>query len=301
MMHTIERADTIIHEPQAFKKIRIRWKEVNSMAGVGLDPDEQKIPDIIWSDVGGQENIAEGFYRFNTQIIDATAPHVTDYKINANFYHGSQRSQALERTFAYLKKNYPDILRICDGKFADVSNTAEKIAEAIFGKLDADAVLLNPYLGFDAIKPFTLWKNKAVILCINTSNPSADSIQGLPLDSGEPLWKHVLKVSMSEWNTYGNILPVLSATHPEHLVAIRDIVGNTPILLAGVGIQGGSLMKSVPLCLDSQGFGLLVSASRSILYAPPRPGEHFASASQRAVMELKDAINACKPSGISSL
>lgn len=301
MVGPVELTETLAHEPQAFQKIRKRWREINSMAGVGLDPDEQRIPDAIWTDVGGRKNVGDGFFSFNSQIIDATAPFAVDYKVNVNFYHGSQGAQALERTFAYLKAKHPGILRICDGKFADIDNTAEKIAEAVFGKLDADAVLLNPYLGFDAIKPFTKWKDKAVILCINTSNPSADSIQGLTLESGEPLWKHVLRLSMTDWNANGNIIPVLSATHPENLASVRSTIGDTPILLAGAGTQGGSLAKSVPLCLDRQGFGLLVSASRSILYAPPLPGEHFASASQRAVIELKDAINACKPSGTSSL
>lgn len=301
MAGPVEFTETLAHEPQAFQKIRRRWRKIYSMAGVGLDPDEQRIPDAIWKEVDGRENVGDGFFVFNSRIIEATAPFVVDYKINANFYLGSQGAQALERTFAYLKAKHPDILRVCDGKFADIDNTAEKIAEAVFGSLDADAVLLNPYLGFDAIKPFTKWEDKAVILCINTSNPSADAIQGLTLNSGEPLWKHVLKLSMTDWNTNGNIIPVLSATHPENLAGVRSIVGDAPILLAGAGTQGGSLAKSVPPCLDRQGFGLLVSASRSVLYAPPLPGEHFASASRRAVIELKDAINACKASGATPL
>lgn len=294
------------HEPPAeatknlvFQKLSDRWKSINSMAGVGLDPDIDKIPEAIWQAVGGKDHAAEGIFQFNKQIIDATAQHAVDFKINTNFYLGSQGRLALEQTLQYLKTRYPQVLRVCDGKFADVGNTAEKIAEEMFDRLDADAVILNPYLGFDAIEPFTRRQNKAVILCINTSNNSASTIQNLTLDSGELLWRHILKISMSDWNKNNNIIPVLSATHPDNLKDIRQIIGNTPILLAGVGIQGGSLEKAVPLCLDSNGYGLMISSSRGILYPKPMEGETFVQASTRAIIELKNRINQVKNSNLS--
>src|SRR5665213_575461 len=248
------------------EKIRNRWLEIDSMAGVGIDPDVDKIPDEVWDEVGGRSNIADAILLFNQQVIDATAEYAVDFKVNSNFFQGELGRRALAGTFDYIKSNHPNVLRVCDGKFADVGHTADKIAEEIFGKLDADAVLLNPYMGFDAIEPFIEWKDKLVVLCVNTSNPSAQEIQGLMLADGNPLWRHILRESMDSWNYNGNIIPVLSATYKDNLVGIREVVGDAPILLAGVGTQGGSLEESVPVCIDSKGYGLMISASRAVLY-----------------------------------
>jgi orotidine-5'-phosphate decarboxylase len=279
------------------QKIRNRWIEIDSMAGVGIDPVADKIPTEIWKQVGGRENVADGITLFNKSIIDSTAEFAVDFKVNSNFFQGVMGRRALEDTFKHLKSNHPNILRVCDGKFADVGHTADAIADEIFGNLDADAVLLNPYMGFDAIEPFVKWKDKLVVLCINTSNPSAREVQDLVLENGKPLWKQLLQVSMDSWNYNGNILPVLSATHKENLEGVRDIVGDTPILLAGIGTQGGSLEESVPQSLDSQGYGLMISASRAILYPERLRDETPQDASRRAVKQLRDSINEAKATG----
>ncbi len=290
--HTAEITPTI--EPLAIKKIRSRWKQIDSMAGVGLDPDPDKIPPEIWQEVSGRDNVKEGIFAFNRQIIDATAPYAVDYKANLGFYLSSPGMAALQMTFDYLKQEHSQVLRVCDGKFADIGNTAEKIAEFVFGRLDADAVLLNPYLGSDAVRPFTQWRDKAVILCINTSNPSADRVQNLTMAAGEPLWRHILQTSLDEWDENKNIFPVLSATDPKKLIGIRSIIENRPILLAGVGTQDGNLQESIPPCLDEQDYGLLISSSRAILYPQRQPDENFVSASKRAIIELKNTINDIK-------
>lgn len=276
------------------QKIQDRWLEVDSMAGVGIDPDVDRIPPEIWDQVGGRKNYVDGVVLFNQRVIDATADFAVDFKVNSHFFQGELGRKALAETFKHLKDTQPAALRVCDGKFAEVEHSAEKIADEVFGELDADATLLNPYLGFDAVKPFVAWKDKLVILCVNTSNPSAKQIQDLPLQDGTPLWKHVLRESMDKWNENGNIIPVLSATHPENLEGIRDIVGDTPILLAGVGTQGGSLEQSVPQCVDSNGYGLMIGASRAILYPKRQSGEELGDASRRAVQELRIAINLAK-------
>lgn len=276
------------------EKIRDRWIEINSMAGVGIDPDVDKIPDDIWEEVGGKNNIADGILLFNQRVIDATAEYAVDFKVNSNFFQGELGRRALAGTFEYIKSHHPNILRICDGKFADVGHTADKIAEEVFGNLNADAVLLNPYMGFDAIEPFVKWEDKLVVLCVNTSNPSAQEIQDLELADGNPLWRHILQESMDKWNYNGNILPVLSATHVDNLLGIREIVGDTPVLLAGIGTQGGNLKESVPICLDSNGFGLMISASRAILYPERNPGETLEEASRRSIKDLSASINIAK-------
>lgn len=285
-----------IDVPASFgiEKIRERWQEVDSMAGVGIDPVIERIPSEIWEEVGSEGDTSDAIFLFNKRIIDATAEHVVDFKVNSNFFQGELGRKALASTFEYLKEEHPDAIRICDGKFADVGHTAEEIAEEIFGNLDADAVLLNPYMGFDAIEPFAKWKDKLVVLCVNTSNPSAKEVQDLPLENGKQLWRHILSTSLAEWNENGNIIPVLSATHPENLANIRDDIGDTPIVLAGVGSQGGDLDSTVQQTLDSAGFGLLISASRAILYPEREGGESLDDASRRAVLGLKNAINQAK-------
>ncbi|MES2971299.1 MAG: orotidine-5'-phosphate decarboxylase [Patescibacteria group bacterium] len=294
-MESIEPAEPY-YPPAApgIEKIRNRWIEIDSMAGLGIDPDLERIPAEIWEEVGGAENVADGITLFAKGIIDATADLVVDMKPNPVFFKGSAGRLALANTFAYMKEKHPGVLRVCDGKFAEVGHSAEKIADEIFGDLDADAVLLNPYLGFDAIEPFAKWKDKLVILCVNTSNPSAAQIQNLPLTDGNPLWKHILLESMQSWNYNGNIIPVMSATHPDNLIGIRDIVGDTPILLAGVGSQGGSVDETVPGCLDSQGYGLMIGASRAVLYPDVQAGETAIHASRRAALTLRDNINLAK-------
>lgn len=289
-------SDDFYYAPAAsgVEKIRKRWLEIDSMAGVGIDPDVYKIPDEIWNEVGGRSNIADGMLLFNQRIIDSTAEYVVDYKVNSNFFQGELGRRALAGTFDYIKANHPNILRVCDGKFADVGHTANKIAEEIFGELDADAVLLNPYMGFDAIEPFVKWRDKLVVLCVNTSNPSAQEVQELTLADGNPLWRHILRESMDSWNYNGNILPVLSATHKENLLGIREVVGDMPILLAGVGTQGGSLKESVPICLDSNDYGLMVSASRAILYPERNADETLHEASRRSIQDLRTSINLAK-------
>lgn len=272
-------------------KIRQRWVGIDSMAGVGIDPDVGLIPDEVWSEVGGRKNVSDGMELFSRRIIDATAEYAVDFKVNSNFFQGEAGRRALAGTFRYLREEQPDVVRVCDGKFADVGHTAGKIAEEIFGELDADAVLLNPYMGFDAIEPFIRWEDKLVILCVNTSNPSAGQIQDLRLADGNPLWRRILDLSLTEWNYNQNIIPVLSATHADNLTGVRDQVGDTPVLLAGVGSQGGSLEESVPKALDSRGYGLMISASRAILYADRSEGESFESASTRAAQGLRDSIN----------
>jgi orotidine-5'-phosphate decarboxylase len=279
------------------QKLQKRWKEIDSMAGVGIDPDPDKISQEVWRYVGGRNNIADGYNYFIQGVIDSTHPYTVDYKVNSNFFQGEQGRRALKDTFNYLRITHPDIIRICDGKFADIGNTAEKIAQEIFGNLDADAVLLNPYMGRDAIEPFTRWKDKLIIMCVNTSNGSASEIQDLPLANGELLWKHILKLTMQEWNYNNNIIPVLSATHPHNLEGLRTLIGDSPILLAGVGTQGGNLSESIPYCLDRNGYGLMISSSRGILYPDDRKVEEpFFDASRRAIIELKNSINTAKQS-----
>lgn len=277
-----------------FQKIYSRWLATDSMAGVGLDPDQLKILNLKKWGKNYDKDIAGLFFHFCKEIIDSTSAIAVDYKVNPSFFLGPEKSKALVEVFKYLRKTYPEIIRVCDGKFADVSNTAEKIAEYVFDELNADAVLLNPYLGNDALIPFTKREDKISLVCISTSNDSANDVQGLRMKSGLPLWRSLLKKVMNDWNINGNIVPVLSATRPTDLIGIREIIGEVPILLAGVGAQGGDLDRSVPPLLDKNGYGLLISSSRAIIYPTLDEGESLGDAAFRELFKLKNMVNLAK-------
>ncbi len=273
------------------QKIKNRMIQVDSMAGVGIDPVLARLPRFILDHYNEVEAIKE----FGRKIIDYTHDLVIDYKVNANFFMTGQSRLALEFIFAYLKHNYPEVVRICDGKFADVGHTAKEMADYIFGRLDADAVLLNPYLGFDAVQPFIEYRNKVVVLCINTSNPSAVEIQDAKIGE-KHLWRYVFDIAMNKWNKNNNIIPVLSATHIDNLRGIRNIIDDLPIVLAGVGIQGGDLYSALRFVLDSDGYGAMISASRSIIYPEnaDKNSDNYWLAVRGQAKKLRDYIRKTK-------
>lgn len=269
------------------EKINNRMRQVDSMAGVGIDPVFSKIPEFLRNEVPSRSNQAT-IELFCRRVIDATHDFVVDYKINSNFFMDTESRGALESTFAYLRDRYPDTVRICDGKFGDVEHTAGQIADYVFDVLDADAVLLNPYLGYDAIRPFTERADKAVVLCVNTSNPSAGDIQDLRTESGIPVWRHVLELAMTKWNLNNNIIPVVSATHIDNLIGLREIIGDVPVVLAGVGAQGGDLPSALKHVLRSDGYGAMISSSRGIIY-PDSGDDYWQSVGDKAML-LRDTI-----------
>ncbi len=279
--------------PVIIDKIQRRFSEVNSMAGVGIDPVWDRLPHQILNPDGSKSN-AEVLFEFSRQVINATSEYIVDFKVNSNFFMGPEGRQALEWLFTLLKEQHPNIIRICDGKFADVGHTAQQLAIYTLDTLDADAVLLNPYLGYDALAPFLERPDKAAVLCFNTSNPSAADIQELQLENGQKLWHHIMETAFAKWNTYGNIIPVVSATHPQNLVGIRDIIGDTPVVLAGVGNQGGDVTAVLQDVLDSQQFGVMISSSRGIIYPELNEGEEYWDAVKRKAAELKSSINTAK-------
>jgi len=274
------------------EKVQQRMRSVDSMAGVGIDPVRERIPQEIWQEVGGHSASA-ATELFCRRIIDATHDFVVDYKINSSFFMNSDARRALESTFAYLRDEHPEVVRICDGKFGDVEHTAEEIASYVYDILDADAVLINPYLGYDSVKPFVERKDKAVVLCINTSNPSAHDFQDMVTDNGTPLWRRVLEVAMTKWNVNHNIIPVVSATHIDNLKGIREIIGDTPVVLAGIGTQGGDLGLALPYVLDNSGYGAMISSSRGIIY-PNASGKDYWQAVSDKAQTLRDSIRKAK-------
>lgn len=276
------------------EKLKHRWHATDSMAGIGLDPDLDKIPEFIWEKVGGKDNMSAGVTVFNRLVIEATHPFVCAYKLQKGFYQGPEGEKALEATVKLIRDTDPSILIIYDGKIGDIENTALQYRKYLFDELGVDAVLVNPYMGSSAVLPFANRPDKGVIVLCRTSNPEAEEIQGLRLENGKQVWQVVLDRCVNEWNTHHNIVACLSTTFPQDLINIRQTIGDMPVLLAGVGEQGGNLDITLPHVLDSQGYGSIVSSSRSIIFAQLLPGETHTQAIARAAVNLRDTLKQTK-------
>ena len=208
-------------------------------------------------------------FEFNKSIIDSTHNLVCAYKPQSAYYEalGAEGWKTLKKTVEHVQSNYPDIPLILDAKRADIGPTSSEYAKAIFDLLGFDAVTVNPYLGKEALEPFLERTNKGIIVLVRTSNPGAGEFQDLPVD-GKPLYQLVAKHIANEWNTNGNCAVVVGATYPEELKTVREIIGDIPILIPGIGAQGGDLEASLQAGLNSRKQGVIISSSRNIIHAP---------------------------------
>lgn len=230
-------------------------KKKKSFLCIGLDTDLTKIPKHLL-------NTADPIFEFNKQIVDATHDLCVAYKPNTAFYesNGVEGWKSLEKTAKYIKEKYPEIFLIADAKRGDIGNTSKMYAKAFFENMPFDAVTVAPYMGSDSVLPFLEYKNKWVILLALTSNKGAEDFQLI-----SKLYQEVLEKSKN-WGTPENMMYVVGATRPEMFAEIRKIVPDNFLLVPGVGAQGGDL-KEVAKYGMNKNCGLLVNASRSIIYA----------------------------------
>lgn len=256
-------------------------KKKKSFLCVGLDSDPVLFPSFL------QEK-EYPIFEFNKAIIDATAPYTVAYKLNIAFYEaeGIKGWQQLEMSVNYLKNNYPNILIIADAKRGDIGNTAQRYAKAFYETLVCDAVTLAPYMGEDSIKPFLKYNDKWAIILALTSNGSASDFELKNLEGGEALYERVIKESM-QWGTKDNIMFVVGATRPEKLKEIRQFCPDYFFLVPGVGAQGGSI-KDVAINGMNKQCGILINASRSIIYADN--SENFANAALNKAKEMAEEM-----------
>jgi len=260
------------------KLLKISSKN-DSLLCVGLDTDLNKIPKLLLEK-------KDPIFEFNKKIIDVTFDLVCAYKPNMAFYeaHGSKGWESLEKTCKYIPQNIPIII---DAKRGDIGNTAKMYAQTFFEKLKADGITLSPYMGQDAVLPFLEYKDKcAFILCL-TSNVGAEDFQFLE-SQGESLYIKVAKKVIS-WNKDKNCGLVVGATAAEQLKKIREIAADLPILIPGIGAQGGDLKMAVKFGTDRYGNLAIINSSRSILYASN--GEDFALKAREEAKKLKKEIN----------
>jgi len=255
---------------------------------VGLDADPGRIPESVAPGVGPAERVVE----FNRRIVEATADLACAYKPNAAFYEalGADGFRALEETIAAIRTAAPGATVILDAKRADIGSTNAGYVTAAFDRLGADAVTVHPYLGGEALAPFLERAEKLIFVLARTSNPGAGEFQDL-LTDGVPLYRHVARTVAAGWNAAGNCGLVVGATYPEEMGAVReDIPADMPILIPGVGAQGGDVAAVVAANRGAGSNAFLIAASRSIIYAPS--GEDFAEAARAAAQALDAEIRA---------
>ncbi|WP_430387947.1 orotidine-5'-phosphate decarboxylase [Dyella sp. 20L07] len=257
------------------------WSRNHSLVCVGLDPEPAKFPAHLHGD-------ADAVFTFCRDIVDATADVVCSYKPQIAHFAALRVEDALERLIAHIHAKHPGVPVILDAKRGDIGSTAQHYVTEAFDRYGADAVTLNPYLGRDSIQPFLDRADKGVILLCRTSNPGGADFQALDC-SGEPLYLRVAETIARDWNSNGNCALVTGATWPEELGKVRAVVGDMPLLVPGIGAQGGDVEAVLKHGRSANGTGLMISSSRAILYASN--GGDFALAARAAAQDLRDTIN----------
>ncbi|MDR3389251.1 MAG: orotidine-5'-phosphate decarboxylase [Rudaea sp.] len=262
------------------------WRRNDSLVCVGLDPEPARFPAAL-------RDQPDAIFSFCRDIVDATAALVCCFKPQIAYFAAHRAEEALERLIAHIHSRHPLVPVILDAKRGDIGSTAQHYAAEAFDRYGADAVTANPYLGRDSVQPFLDRADKGVVILCHTSNPGARDLQELPIagDSGmRKLYQHVAQLVADDWNAHANCALVVGATYPEELADVRRTVGDDmPLLIPGVGAQGGDVAAVVRNGKNSVGTGLIISSSRAILYAGS--DRDFAQAAQAATRSLRDEIN----------
>lgn len=270
------------------ERLTARMRERDSLLCVGLDPDLDRLPAPMRAIADREEAIV----RFLGGIVEATADLACAYKPNLGFFlaHGAAGIRALERTRALIPADVPVLL---DAKIGDIDSTSAAYARGVFDEWDFDALTINPYMGEDALAPFIDRPDRGVFILCKTSNRGSGDLQDQPLADGEPISRRVA-ATVEAWSERhpATLGLVVGATWPGDLAAIRAICPDRPILLPGVGAQAGDLEGAVRAGVDAGGTGLLVSSSRTILYASG--GEDWAERAREEALRLRDAVNAIR-------
>ena len=258
------------------------WQKNNSLLCVGLDPDPAKFPAHL-------KDRPEAIYEFCRAIVDATADLVCAYKPQIAYFAGESAEAQLESIIDYIHAEYPGIPVILDAKRGDIGATAAQYAREAFVRYQADALTVNPYMGFDSIEPYLEYPDCGLIVLCRTSNPGGSDLQNLDLAGGGKLYQHVAGLVAEKWNRHGQAALVVGATFPAELSDVRRIVGEVPLLVPGIGAQGGDVQVAVNAGRTAAGTGLMINSSRAILYAGK--GEDFAQAARAVALKTRDEIN----------
>jgi orotidine-5'-phosphate decarboxylase len=266
-------------------RLAAAWAASDSLLCVGLDPDPSRFPDYV-----GQDSRAIEF--FCDMIIDSTGDLVCAFKPQIAYFAAHGAEKALENICNRIRRDFPRVMLILDAKRGDIGDTAEMYAREAFDRYGADAVTVNPWLGTDSLEPFFSRSDRGVFVLCRTSNPGSGELQSVRDANGEALYETVAKRAATEWSKRAAVGLVVGATKPDELRRVRELVGNLPLLVPGVGAQGGDAATVVRNGATSDGTGLIVNSSRAVLYASD--DDDFAAAARSAATSLRDELNAAR-------
>ena len=269
-------------------------RQNGSLLCVGLDPEPSKFP-------AGMKGDASKIYDFCAQIVDATADLAISFKPQIAYFAAHRAEDQLEKLMEHMRRNAPHVPVILDAKRGDIGATAEQYAKEAFERYGADAVTLSPFMGFDSVQPYLKYHGKGAFLLCRTSNPGGDDLQNQRLASveGQPLlYEHVAKLAQGPWNLNGQLGLVVGATYPAEIERVRSLAPTLPLLIPGVGAQGGDAVATIKAGYKhTQGVttgAVIVSSSRAILYASS--ANDFAQAARQEAMRTRDVLRAAAQS-----
>jgi orotidine-5'-phosphate decarboxylase len=262
-------------------KLAQRWTQADTLLCVGLDPDIARFPVHLRAR-------DDAIYAFCRAIVDATAEFACAFKPQIAYFAAARAEDQLERLIAHCHDAHPQVPVILDAKRGDIGSTAEQYAREAFERYGADAVTLSPFMGFDSIEPYLAYADRGAFLLCRTSNAGGNDLQMLDV-GGEKLFERVARLTESAWNRNGQLGLVVGATYPAELARVRALAPSLPLLVPGIGAQGGDVQASVQAGRDGQGAGMVINSSRAILYAGS--GEDFAAAAAAAAQRTRDEIN----------
>jgi orotidine-5'-phosphate decarboxylase len=269
-------------------QLRRAERRNDSLLCVGLDPDPARFPGAWKGDAGR-------IYDFCSAIVDATKDLVIAFKPQIAYFAAQRAEDQLERLMAHIKRVAPEVPVILDAKRGDIGPTAEQYAREAFERYQADAVTLSPYMGFDSIEPWLRYGDRGLFLLCRTSNPGGSDLQAQPLATGaggELVYERVARLAQGDWNRSGQLGLVVGATFPGEIARVRELAPTLPLLIPGVGAQGGDAAATVRAGWRADA-SIVVNSSRAVLYASN--GDDFASAARRVAQATRLELNAHKP------
>jgi orotidine-5'-phosphate decarboxylase len=267
------------------ERLEHAWDKQQSMLCVGLDPDPAKFPASLQA-LAQQDSVA-AIEQFCAAIMEATAPYCAAFKPQIAYFASQRAEAALERLGMLARDRYPHHIWVLDAKRGDIGSTAEQYAKEAYDRYAADAVTVNPYMGTDSLAPYLQYESRGIFVLCRTSNPGGDDFQMLSI-SHHPLYLEVAQQAARRWNQHQQVGLVVGATYPKEIEAVRHAVGDMPLLIPGIGAQGGDLVATVKAGKTAKG-GMLINSSRAIIYASSQ--NDWRQAAAHAARDTKDAIN----------
>ena len=268
------------------EKLSAVWQSQKTQLCIGLDPDLAKFPAHL-------QGKPDAILTFCKEIIDATADPACAFKPQIAYFAALRAEDQLEALCQHIRDKHPDLPIVLDAKRGDIGSTAENYAREAYERYQAHALTVSPYMGLDSVEPYLAWRDRGVIVLCRTSNPGGSDLQFLKMDNGEPLYLHVAGLVADKWNANGQCGLVVGATFPNELAAVRQRIGDAlPLLVPGIGAQGGDITATVNAGANAARSGMMINSSRAIIYASG--GDDWREAAGRAAMGLRDAINAVR-------